>query len=82
MRRSKCRPSGPVCFGFSAIPDLTIGATAFRPSGPETGWIPVHDQKVKPFYARQVEKIVAADKAAEGDDSEGKDSQGGEGRGS
>jgi predicted RNA binding protein YcfA (HicA-like mRNA interferase family) len=28
--------------------------------------IPVHNDKVKPFYARQVQKIIAADKAARG----------------
>jgi predicted RNA binding protein YcfA (HicA-like mRNA interferase family) len=29
--------------------------------------IPVHNQKVKPFYARQVQKIIAADRAADGE---------------
>lgn len=34
-----------------------------RPGGPLIS-IPVHNNQVKPFYARQVEKIIAADKGA------------------
>jgi predicted RNA binding protein YcfA (HicA-like mRNA interferase family) len=36
-----------------------------RPGRPIVS-IPLHNQKVKPFYARQVEKIIAADESAEG----------------
>jgi predicted RNA binding protein YcfA (HicA-like mRNA interferase family) len=44
-----------------------------RPGGPLVS-IPVHNNQVKPFYARQVEKIIAADKGAKrkaGDGPEG-----------
>jgi predicted RNA binding protein YcfA (HicA-like mRNA interferase family) len=47
-----------------------------RPGKPIVS-IPVHNNQVKPFYARQVERIVAADKAAEG--GSGKAGEGGEG---
>jgi len=33
--------------------------------------IPVHDQKVKPHYAKQVQRIIAADEEASGGEEKG-----------
>ena len=44
-----------------------------RPGKPIVS-IPVHNQKVKPFYARQVQRIVAAEKEARGKQSRGRES--------
>jgi predicted RNA binding protein YcfA (HicA-like mRNA interferase family) len=51
----------------------------FERAGKPIVSIPVHNNKVKPFYARQVEKIVAADRAAEDEDRGSNKSQGDEG---
>jgi predicted RNA binding protein YcfA (HicA-like mRNA interferase family) len=47
-----------------------------RPAGPLVS-IPVHNNLVKPFYGKQVERIIATDKAAKrGKRQAGKESQG------
>ncbi|HEY2415957.1 MAG TPA: type II toxin-antitoxin system HicA family toxin [Pirellulaceae bacterium] len=49
-----------------------------RPGGPLVS-IPVHHNQVKPFYAKQVQRIIAADKGANRDKpqaGEGEEPQG------
>jgi predicted RNA binding protein YcfA (HicA-like mRNA interferase family) len=44
----------------------------FEQQGKPIVSIPVHNQKVKPFYARQVQKIIAADKEGPREESRGR----------
>ena len=51
-----------------------------RPGSPIVS-IPVHGNKVKPHYARQVEKIIATDEKAGGDEKVSGDEEASDGEG-